>query len=364
MNITFVLPNIKLRGGTRVVMDYAVLLSDLGANVTVVFPTRLRRLPFPLNELEYLWRAPYQMLLRRWFSRNVRVLPVPALDGRYLPKADVIVATAWQTAEAIHRLSSKHGEPYYFIQDIETYQAGALAAATYQLPFRRIVISPWIRRQLVERFGSEADSLVPNGLDFDLYQQSAERRPSESPLVVGALYDPARKKGFDVVLAAFERLRAVNPSSILRVFGLQRQRPDLPPYVRPHWQLSPDQTVSFYQSCDVWLCGSRSEGMHLPPMEAMACGCAVVTTRVGGTSYYAISEKTALVSDPGDETGLSTSLLRVAEDSTLRRRLAAEGVDYVRRLDVRTSAGNLYRALRGERVFVEPDFPIKELHCD
>jgi glycosyltransferase involved in cell wall biosynthesis len=37
-----------------------------------------------------------------------------------------------------------------------------------------------------------------------------------------------------------------------------------------------------YSRCDVWLCGSRSEGFHLPPIEAMACRCPVVSTRVGG----------------------------------------------------------------------------------
>lgn len=363
MKITFVLPNVNLRGGTRVVMDYAGLLGDLGAEVTVVFPTRLRRLPFPVNEIEYLWRAPHKLLFHRWFSNRVHILPVPSISPFYMPKSDVIVATAWQTAAAITGLSRKYGERYYFIQDIETYNDGERAAATYRLPFRRIVISPWVRAQLAARFGAETHALVPNGLDFDLYKPGSVPLPGDH-LVVGALYDSARKKGFDVVLAAFEKLREANANAVLRVFGLQRRDPRLPAYVEPRWRLSPQETVSFYHSCHIWLCGSRSEGMHLPPMEAMACGCALATTRIGGTSYYAIPNRTALVCEPGDISGLAGALTRLSNEPGLRQQLIQEGAKYVRRLDVRESAKNLFRALSGNSVFIEPDHGVTEAHCD
>src|SRR5690606_27666030 len=45
-----------------------------------------------------------------------------------------------------------------------------------------------------------------------------------------------------------------------------------------------DQIRTIYQRCDVWLCSSRQEGFCLPILESMACGCPVVSTRVGGAA--------------------------------------------------------------------------------
>lgn len=364
MKITFLLPNINQRGGTRVVLEYSNLLAGLGADVTVVFPTRLRRLPFLANEIEYLWRAPFKLITSKWFHTRAKVRPVPGLESRYIPDADVMVATAWQTAAFAATYPRSKGEPYYFIQDIETHTDPDRAGATYSLPFKRIVISPWVRNQLREHFGASIHALIPNGLDFDLYRPApAGSLKTSSEVVVGALYDKARKKGFDLVLQVVERVRADHPSIRLFVFGTPRRAPEVPPFVVPHWKLLPAQTATFYHGCHIWLCASRSEGMHLPPMEAMASGCAVVTTSVGGTSYYAIPQKTALVCAPGDAEGLYRSVQRLVGDASLRQRLSSDGAEYIRRLDVRDSARNMLKALSGEQTVIEPDTGCAESSC-
>jgi glycosyltransferase involved in cell wall biosynthesis len=55
------------------------------------------------------------------------------------------------------------------------------------------------------------------------------------------------------------------------------------------------------------LCGSNREGFHLPPLEAMACRCPVVSTRVGGPLD--------IVKD-----GLNGYLVDIADDEALVRR--------------------------------------------
>jgi glycosyltransferase involved in cell wall biosynthesis len=56
----------------------------------------------------------------------------------------------------------------------------------------------------------------------------------------------------------------------------------LPPGSRYEQQPPQHRVRELYASCDVWLCGSRSEGFHLPPLEALACRTPVVSTSVGG----------------------------------------------------------------------------------
>jgi glycosyltransferase involved in cell wall biosynthesis len=56
----------------------------------------------------------------------------------------------------------------------------------------------------------------------------------------------------------------------------------LPSFAEFHCRPAQAALRDLYSQCDLWLCGSDVEGFHLPPLEAMACRCPVVATRVGG----------------------------------------------------------------------------------
>ena len=67
----------------------------------------------------------------------------------------------------------------------------------------------------------------------------------------------------------------------------------------------------------------------MPPMEAMACGAALVTYDNGGCRDYARDGETALVARRRDIEDLAVKLERVAGDEALRARLAAAGRAFV-----------------------------------
>src|SRR5690606_29579110 len=60
-----------------------------------------------------------------------------------------------------------------------------------------------------------------------------------------------------------------------------------------------------------WLCGSAREGFHLPPLEAMACRCPVVSTRVGGPMDIIRDGINGFLVDVGDHRGLCDRVLQV-----------------------------------------------------
>jgi glycosyltransferase involved in cell wall biosynthesis len=64
------------------------------------------------------------------------------------------------------------------------------------------------------------------------------------------------------------------------------------------------------------------------PMEAMACGCAVVTTQLG-VEDYARHEQNALVVPARDSEAMADALVRLDRDVALRERLVDQA-----RLDV------------------------------
>ena len=68
----------------------------------------------------------------------------------------------------------------------------------------------------------------------------------------------------------------------------------------------------------------------MPPMEAMACGAALVTYDNGGCRDYAWDGETALVARRRDVADLAAKLERLAGDDALRTRIAAAGRALVR----------------------------------
>ena len=83
--------------------------------------------------------------------------------------------------------------------------------------------------------------------------------------------------------------------------------------------------AALYSGCDIYLCPSWDEGLGMPPMEAMACGAALVTYDNGGCRDYARDGETALVAKRRDVDDLAAKLEQLAARPELRARLAAAG---------------------------------------
>ena len=74
---------------------------------------------------------------------------------------------------------------------------------------------------------------------------------------------------------------------------------------------------------DVFVLSSRSEGLPMSVLEAMAAGLPVVATDVGGVSELVLEGETGLLVPHGDATALAQALERLLRDKDLRRRMAA-----------------------------------------
>ena len=70
---------------------------------------------------------------------------------------------------------------------------------------------------------------------------------------------------------------------------------------------------------------SLSEGFGIPILEAMQCGCPVLTSNV--SSMPEIAEDAALLVDPYDVTAIRDKLLKLATQPTLREQLKTKGIE-------------------------------------
>jgi glycosyltransferase involved in cell wall biosynthesis len=317
MRVTFVLPDVNLGGGTRVIAQHADNLRRRGHSIFIVstppwdfrvrhkisivlrgekWPKARKRLPSHLDGLG----LEHCVLSRR---RPVR-------DGD-VPDADVVVATWWETADGVARLSPQKGAKAYFIQHFEANldQPQEPVMRTWRLPIQKITCAQWLGDLARDRFDDPTAIVVPNGLDTALFD--APERGRQSRPTVGMMYSPAPAKGWDTGLKALVLARRSVPDLRLRVFGSAELEGSLP--IDAEYTRVPPQAQirEIYSSCDLWFCSSRSEGYHLPPLEAMGCRCPVVSTRVGGPQDMIIDGVNGYVVNVDDVAALADRIVRV-----------------------------------------------------
>jgi len=95
-----------------------------------------------------------------------------------------------------------------------------------------------------------------------------------------------------------------------------------------------------YRAADVFVYPSLYEGFGMPPIEAMACGCPVISSARGGLEE--VLRDAAAIVDPEDTHSVARALRALASDHVLRDRLRAAGLAQAARFDwSRTAAETL-----------------------
>jgi glycosyltransferase involved in cell wall biosynthesis len=299
---------------------------------------------------------------------------------RLIPDADVIIATAWETAYAVNKFSEKKGEKFYFIQSYEIWdvwdnlkcweevrrvrkggercalamadviptkknlkEAKELVDGSFKLPLRKITVSDWLRQLVQDKFGERVEGVIPNGVNFNIFFKKSDRRDEAEHVKILMPYRPELFKGFNDGLEAFKLIRVRHPDAHFVVFGqpVKKELRKIPEWVEFHNIKSDAQLRALYNDTHVFALPSWIEGFSLPPMEAMACGCAVVTTDAGGFSDYLKDGETALITSIKNPEALAQSVCRLIEDEHERRSVAENGQEFVKRFTWENAAEKL-----------------------
>ncbi|HTA30309.1 MAG TPA: glycosyltransferase family 1 protein, partial [Candidatus Cybelea sp.] len=91
-----------------------------------------------------------------------------------------------------------------------------------------------------------------------------------------------------------------------------------------------------YQAADTFVFPSLYEGFGLPALEAMACGCPVLSSTRG--SLGEVIADAAETVEPEDITDLQRQLTRLASDASLRERLRGVGLKRAQQFNWQTTA--------------------------
>ncbi|MBU1865171.1 MAG: glycosyltransferase family 4 protein [Actinobacteria bacterium] len=182
--------------------------------------------------------------------------------------------------------------------------------------------------------------VIPNGVDVAGFRDAPGER---DPLRVVFIGRDEPRKGLDVLLEAWPRVRADHPGATLTVIGADRgRRPDGVAFLG---RIGDEQKRCELASAAVLAApnlGGESFGIIL--IEAMAAGCAVVASNLA--AFRAVAAGAGLLVEPGDAAALATGLGALLGDPDRTAALAATGAGMVEQYDWSRVSGAYLAAYR------------------
>lgn len=180
-------------------------------------------------------------------------------------------------------------------------------------------ISNFVDTEIFKPADDKARLLIKHSLSVD------------KKLVINFTGRIVKRKGIDVLINTMEKNKEILTKAILIIIGTGPEEDRIKNLVS---RLGITENVKFighssevfklYQASDIFVLPSYAEGMPNSLLEAMACSVSVVASRIGGVVDVVEDGKSGMLFNPGDPISLSSSMLRLIEDSELRRRLGEE----------------------------------------
>lgn len=263
-------------GGVMGVVEFANALARRGHEVHIVHADLLGAQISGLDELG--WADLDDRLVHHFGCRP---------DEVEVPGSQIVIGFD-------HRVPHHLGERAILVQAYRILPPET-ERGMYAEPIPKLCVSRWLRAVALH-LGNPAHQTfhLPYGLRHDRYRVTVPIE--ERPRRVCFLYNGHPLKRARVGVEVIHRLRREDPSIEAVVYGTGPRPPELDPTIEYH--RDPDLATlvgDILNGSAIFLTTARLEGFGMAPLEAMACGCALVTTDNGGSWDYAQDGRTAAV---------------------------------------------------------------------
>lgn len=325
MNITFIAPGLNsYRGGERVIYIYAKGLAENGHNVTILVPKGTVTI-----ENKFLKIIEYDSIFPAFYSRQIGYIDAISALSKIPKSTEILIGT--YIPQLILPILYKIGHPdvkfVIFNQDFITmFNARFDRKLMYKIypkfADKIISISKYCASDM-KTISNMESIVIKNGVEEDFLHNEAR---NSIPLnYIFWLGSKNSHKGFECFYQAMKKVWRKYPN--IKLF--------LPKGICKEKNKNIKELIingnknllkNLYSNATLFVCSSISEGFGLPALEAMCCGCPVVTTNTGGSEEYAINGYNSIIVEKCKPEELANAITKVLDDENLRILLSKNGI--------------------------------------
>lgn len=192
-----------------------------------------------------------------------------------------------------------------------------LAIDTYKEFPKRL----FINEDLLRRFpGSKKIGMAIDLSHYILLNPIDSRIPDKIVFIIrkGEQKDP------DTAISAMNKIHLAAPDVRISAYG-NLNKGDVPDFVDYHYKPSDREVVTLLNSSSIFVITSVLEGYPVPPLEAMACGCAVISTDSVGVREYLIHGVNGIICPAKNPDMLVKYVIQYVADNYGRIEIAKSG---------------------------------------
>ena len=360
MNLVFVTPSFKTGGGNRV---FIMLANEIciNHNVSIVYPNNTAEMhTFNLHtsvQCKAIGKLAYGKLQKLF---NI-FKTISYLNKKH--RKDYIIIS--DPIFSLFFFLIKNKRKYRFIQadDYRIFDDGLvlgkgllltiykrLCLWGYKAKINFIFNSKYVYELFVQD-SKRTDilcKLVHPAIDHDVFYSQSQKREEEKSVVISLVARKHPWKGFNTFVNVYRQLPSETKSKINDVILVSHD--DLSSFdtigMRIIIPANDSDIANIYRQSDIFISPSWWEGFGLPPLEAMSCGCAVITSNSGGVNEFAKPNENCLMFEPKNEEEFSEKMILLVNDIEIRNRLANNGRITAQQFTWKTSANKLIEILK------------------
>ncbi len=171
--------------------------------------------------------------------------------------------------------------------------------------------------------------VIPLAADFEYYQKTIPKILRKYGIkdkfifYVGSIFD---RRFIPETIKAFSKLKNKLPNYQFLIIGKNYTKNKITGEKIIHVDfVEANDLVFLYNNSDLFVWLSSYEGFGLPPLEAMACGTPVITTKMGSLPEV-VGEAALFVDNPNDINEISDKIYKGLTDKNLREKLIKKGL--------------------------------------
>jgi glycosyltransferase involved in cell wall biosynthesis len=208
----------------------------------------------------------------------------------------------------------------------------------YRAAERIAAISSTTAASLKEHYQLEEEriSIIPIGVDTRRFKPLNLDREPHSLLYLGRLHS---RKGIDFLMETMPAVCRRIPEARLYIAGTGELAESLSAFIRNHGlednvkllgRVAEEELALWYNRCELQVMPSVFEGLGLTALEGMACGIALVATRVPGLLDIVEDGYNGALVAYGEREELCEKIVSLLKNEEARRGMAANGAATIR----------------------------------